>query len=465
MLLLAICLVGHPDSAVVVSRLGHEGCLAPSHMRAIASDPRGWVHIAFAYNIGFPFAESAEVFYTFSTDDGQTWAPLENVSRSDRRTVWPPALTVDCEGNAHCVWNQFWIDSLGGRHYDFFCAGRDSSGWSQPERISDCQAYTNVFDQACVVVDRLGRPHVAFYSDFNPARYDGAIYHCYKDGDTWTRPFCLTPEPRWENQYPSLTVDSQGRLHLAWMLYEWGGNRDTVYYAMYDTVWNPVEVVFARGDVAGVPSIAVDSSDVPWVALLAGPVGAPLGVFVAHRESVGWRYTNICNTPETRYDVSLTIDHDNHLYVVWSEYARGHDLFLRTFDGFAWSDIQNLTNDSSLWSHNPHLAFPTRGRIDLAWFSTDLSGRNREVVYMRLSRVVVGTGEPGGSWTATMPRATLNPTRGPAALSTAGTVYAASGRQVRSGGQNAGSAVHLPPGVYFCRPAGSCETRKLVVVR
>ncbi|MEO0078676.1 MAG: hypothetical protein ABIK86_06745 [candidate division WOR-3 bacterium] len=464
-LLLATCLVAYPDSAVVISRLGHEGGLAPSFMRAISRDGRGWVHVAFAYNIGFPLAESAEVFYTFSTDDGQNWAPLENVSRNDSFTVCVPALTVDAASVVHCVWNQFWIDSSGTRHYDFFYASRDSTGWSVAANVSRLGWNTNAFYEAGIVVDRLGRPHVVFHYGYNRSRYDGAIYHCYKDGDTWTRPFCLTPVPIWENQYPSLTIDRRGRLHVAWMLYEFASNRDTIYYALYDSVWHPAEVVYAAGIVAGVPCIAVDSSNTPWVAFIAGPFGGANDVYCAHRDSTGWHCMNISNSPEQCYEVGITLDRNDHVYVVWPEFVPERDLFMRTYDGHAWSAIQNLTADSGFASFAGQLAFPTGDRIDLAWRSRDPTLRSDEVVYMRLSRVVAGFAEPSHLWTAPMPRATLNPTREPAAFSTAGTVYAASGRQVRSIGHNTGSTVHLPAGVYFYRPEDRGQTRKLVVVR
>jgi hypothetical protein len=360
-------------------------------------------------------------------------------------------------------YDQFWKDDTGGYHYDFFYSSRDSGKWSTPVNISHRGRNTNVFDDASIVVDRLGRPHVALHYGYNPSRYDGAIYHCYKDGDTWTRPVCLTPAPRWENLYPSLVADRQGQLHLAWSVYQWGTNQDTVYYTKYDTAWGPTEVVCAPGTSAGAPCIALDSSDTPWVVFPAGPFGGSNDVYCAHRDSAGWNSANISNTPENCFDVSITIDRGDHLYVVWSELVPIRDIFLRTYDGHAWSAIQNLTNDT-LISARPQLAFPAGDRIDLVWSSFDPFIIN-EVVYMGLSPVVSGTSEhdpaPHVPHRASKQTFTYESTQGLAS----GFLFSASGRIVKVLGVGSGDAAGLPGGIYFLRQVGSTQTQKLVMLR
>ncbi|MEO0077901.1 MAG: hypothetical protein ABIK86_02755, partial [candidate division WOR-3 bacterium] len=234
--LLLILLGMFPDSARIVARTRVASSLAYSCARSVARDGRGVIHVAFSYNEGLPFAESAEVFYTRSTNEGVTWSAWENVSRSDSFTVMFPSLAVDSSGVVHCAWKQFWIDGTDGRHYDCFYARRDTGAsalWSTPRNLSGIGPNTNVFLVSAVAADIRGRVHVVYQGDYNPSRVDGAIYHCVFQGDSWTGPYCLTPAPRWENMTPSIACDRLGRLHVAWLLWQYSTNRDTVYYAVY----------------------------------------------------------------------------------------------------------------------------------------------------------------------------------------------------------------------------------------
>ena len=428
----------------------------------------GIIHVAFGYDWGVPFAESAEVFYARSTDEGISWSAWENVSRSDSFTVFFPSLAVDSSGAVHCTWLQFWIDSVGGRHYDCFYSRRDSAGWSEPVNLSGIGPNTSNFLVSAVAVDVRGRVHVVYQGAYNPARYDGAIYHCVFAGDSWTRPYCLTPNPRWENEYPSIACDGRGRLHLAWHLWQYSMNQDTIYYTVYDTTWSTPEVVAAGGLGHGEPSIAVDSLGNPQVVFVTGSLGTYNETFHAKRDSAGWHLTNLSNSPgHTSYHATVTVDPSGRACVVWEELTSYYELLMRTFDGHQWSPTRNITSDTVLSSCHPQLAFPPgANRLDLIWTAFDTEAT--WVMYMGLSPVSSGAAD-GGCAPSAHQRSSLVTRSLTIPSGRTSLLLDLTGRKVLDLAPGANDVSRLAPGVYFVREAQAQAhahaIRKVVITR
>ncbi len=461
-LALFICVM-FPDSAYTVARTRTGSPIAYSCTRSVVRDDLGVSHVAFSYNDGLPFAESAEVFYTRSTDEGASWSAWENVSRSDSFTVFFPSLAVDSSGAVHSTWLQFWIDSAAGWHYDCFYARRDTGvghGWSTPRNLSGMGPNTNNFLISAVAADVRGRVHVVYQGDYNPSRVDGAIYHCVFQGDSWTRPYCLTPSPRWENETPSIACDRQGRLHAAWHLWQYSTNQDTIYYAVFDTSWGATEVI-AAGAGYGEPCIAVDSQGTPQASFVAGSLHTNNETYHARRDSTGWHLTNLSNSPENCYHAAISVQPGGEASVVWGEVSPHYDLFLRTFDGRVWSPTQNISADSIKSSLVPQLAFPPGpGKLDLIWVSPESAGA--QVMYMGLSPVVSATAEEvtphlaGAVQTLVSRKFVLHGGRPERLLD-------AAGRVVTTLMPGSNDRCQLRPGVYFVGAGGRRE--RIVLIR
>jgi len=102
----------YPDSAHVIGT-SHFGFATgeASGNRVSVRDSQGYIHAVFCFAIGSPYADSSEIYYVYSTDNGITWSLPENISRTDSLTAYEPDLTIDSQDHLHCVWKQYYTDT------------------------------------------------------------------------------------------------------------------------------------------------------------------------------------------------------------------------------------------------------------------------------------------------------------------------------------------------------------------
>lgn len=134
-------------------------------------------------------------------------------------------LVVDSQGRLHAVWTQ-----ISGNQYDLYYAYSDDNGqsWSTPEDI----APSNLpLTGPNIAVDADGFLHAAWNDRRNGAT---RIYYMRSvdRGDTWETPRDVSGNQGRDSSAPSLSIDSNRRVHIAWHI----GNPDTdsdateVYY-------------------------------------------------------------------------------------------------------------------------------------------------------------------------------------------------------------------------------------------
>ncbi len=195
----------------------------------------------------------------------QPWSVPANVSTSSTHSV-EPSIAIDQEGTVHIVWSE-----------------RLEPGWST-------LAYANVSDDVVTVpvepwaVSQNSYPH-----------------------------------------YPKLAIGSSGRLHVIWIA-------DSVYYssAYAPTAgmvrsWLPPVLLIERTYGLSTCDLIVDSADRLHAAYSAA-TGGESGVYYLHSDDGGSSWSN----PEPVYigdpasksvsNVSLAVDSDDTVHVVWSEY-------------------------------------------------------------------------------------------------------------------------------------------------
>jgi hypothetical protein len=107
-LLLFISLIAYPDSARVIGNTQHSFGIgeAPGN-RVSVRDSRGWIHCVYSIGYGIPVADSTEIYYVFSTNNGNNWSTPMNVSNTGRYSSDEPCLAVDNTDVLHCVWRQY----------------------------------------------------------------------------------------------------------------------------------------------------------------------------------------------------------------------------------------------------------------------------------------------------------------------------------------------------------------------
>lgn len=130
---------------------------------------------AFPARLHAVFTSSNDAFYSSSTDNGNTWSVLVNVSLSPGPSRYPAIVRDSLSGTLFAVWQ----DSTPGQN-DIFFSYNQSGSWSQPVNVSLTSGQSL---HPSLDIDRLGRLHLV-YADNSSGNLD-VYYQRYESG-AWT---------------------------------------------------------------------------------------------------------------------------------------------------------------------------------------------------------------------------------------------------------------------------------------
>lgn len=473
----------YPDSAHVVGFTRFWLATGEaSGNRVAVRDSMDYIHIVYCYRIGGPYADSGEVFYAYSTDDGLTWSTPENVSQTDTCTSTEPNITIDSKGRLHCVWKQLYTDTSTTYYdYDMYYSQNSGTGWTPAVNISNLSLGANGC-YSSMVVDSLDHVHVVYDMSVSSGNWD--VYYSFYNDTVWTIPLQISNTP-YDDAFPAMALDQNDHLHVVWR------QRTTnapVYYTKYDgNTWSTPEVItnFTGGQSA-FPCIVVDSNNYPHVIWSWGELPADSGdIFYTAYDGVSWSsQLNLSNTVNVSCYHSMAIDSLDQLYVVWSEETPtlNEEVYYKTYNGTVWSNTINLTQDTSL-SFCPKLGNPVkRDKVDLVWVD---SWSARYVMYMGLNLIGLSE-ETRPSLVEKRPLISINPNpfrdyitiacNIPVLVPLKLSVYDISGRLVKVIFQKmqslhidevSWSGNELSPGVYFLKLEGGSYSivKKLVKLK
>lgn len=260
--------------------------------------------------------------------DGRRWQTLGQVSRGTGPSTLS-TIVVDRSGTVHLVWTQF--DGPVGRVY----YSRYQRGWSDPVALSPATAYAGF---PSLDVDSRGRLHLVWYgirqASTGQSTPHGGIYEIYyvqHDG-RWGRPEWISPGvPDAIN--PALAVDANDRVHVVW--FQSDGRAYQVIYTMRAPagVWT-TPVALTSGDQPSTkPTLAVDSAGtVHTVHVVWEQNGA---VYYLRGTPGRWRAPQ--RVSETGRDPTVGL-WARGVFVLWGD---GGSVSLRAFDRI-WQPIRSL---------------------------------------------------------------------------------------------------------------------------
>ncbi|MHA1379644.1 MAG: hypothetical protein ACTSRG_14830 [Candidatus Helarchaeota archaeon] len=281
---------------------------------------------------------------------------------SDDSTLWNngtsyyPNIAVDSEGNIHVVWYDY-TPGKWGTDAEIMYANRTASGWSNATVISDDSTLWNNGDSfyPSIAVDSEDNIHVA-WQDSTPGEWgtDYEIMYANRTASGWSNATVISDDSTlWNtgNSYdPSLAVDSAGNIHVAW--------RDTT-----DGEWeNDIEIMYAERTASGWSNATVISDD-----------------------------STLWNTG-TSFSPSLAVDNANNVHVVWEDYTPGEwgtdaEIMYANRTASGWSNATVISDDSTLWnngsSNNPSITFDSKDNIHVAWedYTPGAWGNDIEIMY------------------------------------------------------------------------------------
>lgn len=201
--------------------------------------------------------------YTFSTDGGETWAPVASVSYPESTNA---QLTAGSDGNegVMLVWRATSRDEI---FYQWSSDG--GSSWGVPATIPGLFArpWTIPFDMYDMATDSAGHIHLVVVGreslDENAPL---GVYHLEWDGTSWSTARRIYSNPVLYPEYPKMAISQGNQLHVVWFTREslWGFENREVWYSSSQSA-APSQTPVPYPTPTSIPMIAPLPSSTPTV--------------------------------------------------------------------------------------------------------------------------------------------------------------------------------------------------------
>jgi hypothetical protein len=334
------------------------------------------------------------------------------------------------------------VGGLVGNDNDLFHALAPDRGITRPDSVRQDAAFDSAADQqADIAIDRQGRAHVVWSSNDNTLAGgtgpDPDIFYSVRDHGVWSIPELVningsSGTENGDDLYPSIVVDAQGTVHVAWTSDEpiAGSYVDLdIFYARRTAAgWSAPALVNSTGvsdnnplgpvhdwkpqlllspaqglQIAWISNLDTQTvtSDVSWAKLGAGGVWSPEELVYADWSGLG-NVTGFCMAALNDDEPHLVFVSDVDLGVFGSDY----DLFFADRDAGAWNTplaLFNAFSDGAVQDIGCDLAFDEHENLWLVW-STDADENGAGPDYdIFIGRRAVGS----SSWVKLGPMTTL----------------------------------------------------------
>jgi hypothetical protein len=175
---------------------------------------------------GNPLWSNARVFFSKSTDAGNTWSSNLIISQDiDNFSCAIPHISLDAFGNIYVAYS--WWDTGSDNRDIYFTKSTDSGvSFSPPIIVNDSAEVLSQVYPACAV-DSSGQNVYVVWQDWRNPQYDTDIYFARStDGGTsFLSSMRVNDDDSAKQRYPVVACDDSGQnIYVAWM-----DNRDTLH--------------------------------------------------------------------------------------------------------------------------------------------------------------------------------------------------------------------------------------------
>ncbi len=289
-----------------------------SDFPVLSVDPQDRLYLVWDDQSIIPF--HAEAMISVSTDGGESWSPMKNISNTPANSS-RPNLSVGPTGALSVVW-------LEGDDQIFFTRSIDGGAtWSLPTDISGGHPPNRA--RAPALVEGAGGAIFAAWSVSNGQPF---LTRSLNGGKTWLSPSPLTTaEP---TVAPALALGANGTLYAAWSEAS-GLATDVVLSRSVDggaSFSESIDISRSPGVPSVDPAIAVDRHGA-ITCLWHEVIPRDTEVFMARSEDGGRSFTvplNFSRTPGNSLAPRLVLDHQGNLFGLWEQGVKEAILFSRT---------------------------------------------------------------------------------------------------------------------------------------
>lgn len=317
-----------------------------SHSQRIVVDRNGGLHVIWIES-GWPTSPTSELYYATKPADG-SWSTPERVS-SILNSSFGPALAIDSQNTLHAVWTDetFPIQKI------YYSSKSLTNVWSEPIVISQPKNYSHF---PSITIDSQDTLYVAWPSTL-PGQND--ILYVYKSvGGSWSQPVNIsnTSNPSYN---PSLATDASGNIYAVWQELVAPDNFDIFFNQKSPGGdWgNPVDI---SNTPSGFPTpnwwptrLVSDSQGnlhVGWREEFYDASGTTqYGTFYVSKTGLGWSQVEKLSTAFAG-GPDFVVDQTGTVHVVWGQAAGNMNIFYKSKPlGGSWSAplaISQLPADS-----------------------------------------------------------------------------------------------------------------------
>lgn len=160
------------------------------------------------------------VFYSRSTDEGNSWSDPTNISGEEAGF---PTIVARRANEIHVIWTKH---DRGSSHEDLYHRMWDGKQWSVPHLVIDGAGKGKVWPRAAV--DSAGNIHLVWMSEVEKGE---AVYYSWSSdgGQSWSAPFDISQQAPVSVWRADIAISEGNRLHVVWF----GGG--DIYYATHQT--------------------------------------------------------------------------------------------------------------------------------------------------------------------------------------------------------------------------------------
>ena len=276
----------------------------------------------------------------------------------------------------------------------------DGATWTDETRISTRTGMENYkhYDMG-IAVDSEDYLHVVWRGCITGYPVNYQIWYT-KYTDSWSNPVRISDEIGMENYTqwrPAISVDSNDYLHVVWYGRATGYASNQIWYTKYTNAWGSVTRLSTKAtmntNIQRYPTIEVDSLDNLHV-LWAGATD-----IFANWQIWYTKYTEAWSDPlristgggmeaGLQYDVSLAVDSNDYLHVVWSGPATGWgvEVWYVKHDG-GWSTPLRISDALGMDGYSqisPHIAIDSDDNLHVLWYGKATGYTTHEVIWYAL---------------------------------------------------------------------------------
>ena len=244
----------------------------PTSDPSIAVDSIGNVYVVWHEGSDYGGSGAdADIFYKRWDSSTTSWSITEVISTESSAPSYHPTILVDSVNNVHIAWDDSTNYAGAGTDYDIFykCWISSTSSWTTTEVVSTESTGNSV--NPSLAVDSSDNIHVAWddSTNYTNCGADADIFykHWISSTSSWTTTEVVSTESTGHSYRPSLAVDSAGNIHVAWedsTNYTNCGTDYDIFYKCWDastSSWTITEVVSTEStDGSNYPSLIIDSN-------------------------------------------------------------------------------------------------------------------------------------------------------------------------------------------------------------